>query len=119
MLPPRELLNSAPILNATTHAVFGVAALAGASLLAGTEPPAYAYPVAVAAAWLPDVLAGVDALLLPGDCDALLDGELADGESSVPPQAARIATKARAKAHARTVTGCPRGPGRVAVALRA
>ena len=44
-----------PDLNATTHAVFGVAALAGASLLAGTEPPAYAYPVAVAAAWLPDV----------------------------------------------------------------
>ena len=42
-------------LNATTHAVFGVAALAGASLLAGTEPPFYAYPVAVAAAWLPDV----------------------------------------------------------------
>jgi inner membrane protein len=42
-------------LNATTHAVFGVAALAGAALLAGTDPPAYAYPVAVAAAWLPDV----------------------------------------------------------------
>jgi inner membrane protein len=42
-------------LNASTHAVFGVAALAGASLIAGTEPPAYAYPVAVAAAWLPDV----------------------------------------------------------------
>jgi len=42
-------------LNATTHAVFGVAALAGASLLAGTEPPAYAYAAAVAAAWLPDV----------------------------------------------------------------
>jgi inner membrane protein len=42
-------------LNATTHAVIGVAALAGAALLAGTEPPAYAYPVAVAAAWLPDV----------------------------------------------------------------
>lgn len=35
--------------------MFGVAALAGASLIAGTEPPAYAYPVAVAAAWLPDV----------------------------------------------------------------
>lgn len=49
------MLNCAPNLNATTHAVFGVAALAGASLLAGTEPPAYAYPVAVAAAWLPDV----------------------------------------------------------------
>jgi inner membrane protein len=35
--------------------VFGGAALAGAALLAGTDPPAYAYPVAVAAAWLPDV----------------------------------------------------------------
>jgi inner membrane protein len=44
-----------PGLNATTHAVFGVAALASAALLAGTEPPAYAYPLAVAAAWLPDV----------------------------------------------------------------
>jgi inner membrane protein len=42
-------------LNATTHAVFGVAALAGVSLLAGSEPPLYAYPVAVVAAWLPDV----------------------------------------------------------------
>jgi inner membrane protein len=42
-------------LNATTHAVFGVAALGGASLIAGTEPPVYAYPAAVAAAWLPDV----------------------------------------------------------------
>jgi inner membrane protein len=42
-------------LNATTHAVFGVAALAGAGLVFGTDPPAYAYPVAVAAAWLPDV----------------------------------------------------------------
>ena len=42
-------------MDATTHAVFGVAALAGAALLAGTEPPAYSYPVAVAAAWLPDV----------------------------------------------------------------
>jgi inner membrane protein len=42
-------------LNATTHAVFGVAALAGASLLVGVEPPLYAYPVAVVAAWLPDV----------------------------------------------------------------
>jgi inner membrane protein len=49
------LLNSVPDLNATTHAVFGVAALAGVSLLVGTEPPAYAYPLAVAAAWLPDV----------------------------------------------------------------
>ena len=44
-----------PGLNATTHAVFGVGALAGAALLAGTEPPVYAYPVAIAAAWLPDV----------------------------------------------------------------
>ena len=44
-----------PVLNATTHAVFGVAALGGAALLVGTEPPAYAYPLAVAAAWLPDV----------------------------------------------------------------
>ena len=35
--------------------MFGVAALAGAALLTGAEPPAYAYPVAVAAAWLPDV----------------------------------------------------------------
>jgi inner membrane protein len=51
----RELLNCDPNLNATTHAVFGVAALAGAALLAGTEPPFYAYPAAVAAAWLPDV----------------------------------------------------------------
>jgi inner membrane protein len=42
-------------LNATTHAVFGVGALAGAALLAGTEPPVYAYPVAIAAAWLPDL----------------------------------------------------------------
>jgi inner membrane protein len=42
-------------MNATTHAVFGVAALAATSLVAGTEPPFYAYPVAVAASWLPDV----------------------------------------------------------------
>ncbi|HSL01480.1 MAG TPA: metal-dependent hydrolase [Rubrobacteraceae bacterium] len=42
-------------MNATTHAIFGVAALAGASLVAGTEPPVYAYPFAVVAAWLPDV----------------------------------------------------------------
>ena len=42
-------------MNATTHAVFGVAALGGAALIVGTEPPAYAYPLAVAAAWLPDV----------------------------------------------------------------
>ena len=44
-----------PVLNAITHAVFGVAALGGAALLVGSEPPAYAYPLAVAAAWLPDV----------------------------------------------------------------
>ncbi len=42
-------------MNATTHAVFGVAALAGVSLLTGNEPPLYAYPAAVVAAWLPDV----------------------------------------------------------------
>ncbi len=42
-------------MNATTHAVFGVAALVGCSLLAGGEPPFYAYPAAVVAAWLPDV----------------------------------------------------------------
>ncbi|HEV8044121.1 MAG TPA: metal-dependent hydrolase [Rubrobacter sp.] len=42
-------------LNATTHAIFGVAALAGVSLLTGNEPPLYAYPAAVVAAWLPDV----------------------------------------------------------------
>lgn len=42
-------------MNATTHAVFGVAALAGASLTLGTEPPVYAYPVAGVAAWLPDL----------------------------------------------------------------
>jgi inner membrane protein len=42
-------------LNATTHAVFGVAALAGAALVTGADPPAYVYPAAVAAAWLPDV----------------------------------------------------------------
>jgi inner membrane protein len=53
--PTSDLLNSGPNLNATTHAVFGIAALAGASLVAGTEPPLYAYPVAVVAAWLPDV----------------------------------------------------------------
>lgn len=44
-----------PGLNATTHAIFGVAALTGTALLAGTEPPVYAYPAAVVAAWLPDV----------------------------------------------------------------
>ncbi len=42
-------------MNATTHAVFGVAALAGSFLLAGEAPPPYAYPVAVIAAWIPDV----------------------------------------------------------------
>ena len=42
-------------MNATTHAIFGVGALAGAALLTGTEPPLYAYPLAVVAAWLPDV----------------------------------------------------------------
>ncbi len=43
-------------MNATTHAVFGVAALAGFSLLTGGEPPPlYAYPAAAVAAWIPDV----------------------------------------------------------------
>ena len=42
-------------MNGTTHAVFGVAALAGAALATGADPPAYVYPAAVAAAWLPDV----------------------------------------------------------------
>lgn len=42
-------------MNATTHAVFGVAALAGSFLVLGGEPPLYAYPAAVIAAWLPDV----------------------------------------------------------------
>jgi inner membrane protein len=42
-------------MNATTHAVFGVAALAGCFLLAGEAPPPYAYPAAVIAAWIPDV----------------------------------------------------------------
>ncbi|MGH3146299.1 MAG: metal-dependent hydrolase [Rubrobacter sp.] len=42
-------------MNATTHAVFGVAALAGAALVVGAHPPAYVYPAAVVAAWLPDV----------------------------------------------------------------
>jgi inner membrane protein len=42
-------------LNATTHAVFGVAALTSYSLLAADEPTLYAYPAAVVAAWLPDV----------------------------------------------------------------
>jgi inner membrane protein len=42
-------------MNATTHAIFGIATLAGASLLVGNEPPLYAYPAAVVAAWIPDV----------------------------------------------------------------
>lgn len=42
-------------MNATTHAIFGVAALTGTALLAGTEPSIYVYPAAVVAAWLPDV----------------------------------------------------------------
>jgi inner membrane protein len=40
---------------ATTHAIFGVAALTGTALIAGTEPPAYVYPLAVGASWLPDI----------------------------------------------------------------
>lgn len=40
---------------ATTHAIFGVAALAGAGLALGVEPPVWAYPVAAVASWLPDV----------------------------------------------------------------
>ena len=51
----RRLLNCSSGLNATTHAIFGVAALTGAALLTRTEPPLYAYPAAVVAAWLPDV----------------------------------------------------------------
>lgn len=42
-------------MNATTHAVFGVAALAGYSLLTGEAPPLYAYPAAVISSWIPDV----------------------------------------------------------------
>lgn len=42
-------------MNATTHAIFGVAALTGTALLAGTEPSLYVYPAAVVAAWVPDV----------------------------------------------------------------
>ncbi len=42
-------------MNATTHAVFGVAALTGASLLLGEAPPLYAYPAAAVAAWVPDL----------------------------------------------------------------
>ena len=42
-------------MNATTHAVFGVAALVGVSLFIGEEPALYAYPAAAIAAWIPDV----------------------------------------------------------------
>ncbi len=42
-------------MNATTHAVFGIAALTGSFLLAGEAPPPYAYPAAVVAAWVPDL----------------------------------------------------------------
>lgn len=42
-------------MNATTHAVFGVAALVGVSLFTGDEPALYAYPAAAVAAWIPDV----------------------------------------------------------------
>lgn len=42
-------------MNATTHAIFGVAALVGVSLFTGEDPALYAYPAAAIAAWLPDV----------------------------------------------------------------
>jgi inner membrane protein len=42
-------------MNATTHAVFGVAALTGYSLLAGEAPPVYLYPAAMVASWVPDI----------------------------------------------------------------
>lgn len=42
-------------MNGTTHAIFGVGALAGSALLLDVEPALYAYPAAVVAAWLPDV----------------------------------------------------------------
>jgi len=42
-------------LNATTHAIFGAAVLAGYSYLSGTEPLVYAYPAAMVASWVPDV----------------------------------------------------------------
>ena len=42
-------------MNATTHAVFGIAALVGVSLFTGDEPALYAYPAAAVAAWIPDV----------------------------------------------------------------
>src|SRR5215217_7431138 len=53
--PSRGVAKLPDGLNATTHAVFGVAALAGAALVTGADPPAYVYPAAVAASWLPDV----------------------------------------------------------------
>lgn len=42
-------------MNATTHAIFGVATLVGVSLFTGEDPALYAYPAAAIAAWLPDV----------------------------------------------------------------
>lgn len=42
-------------MNATTHAIFGVAALAGAGVATGVEPSVYAYPAAVVASWVPDL----------------------------------------------------------------
>ena len=42
-------------MNATTHAIFGVAALVGVSLFTGEDPALYAYPAAAVAAWIPDV----------------------------------------------------------------
>lgn len=54
-MPEASLAKLPLVLNATTHAVFGVAAFAGASLALGVEPPVWAYPAAVVAAWLPDV----------------------------------------------------------------
>ncbi len=42
-------------MNATTHAIFGVAALVGVSLFTGEDPALYAYPAAAIAAWIPDV----------------------------------------------------------------
>lgn len=46
---------TSPGLNATTHAIFGIGALAGAALLVGADPPLWVYPAAVFASWLPDV----------------------------------------------------------------
>ncbi len=54
-MPETSLAKLPLVLNATTHAAFGVAAFAGASLFVGVEPPAWTYPAAVVAAWLPDV----------------------------------------------------------------